>query len=298
MQEVVRSIKRRAEQHPNEPPSAIFRDEVSEVTNDEVVMSLPERNDLIRNIYRIQNKNRPENVNLLENLIIQPPYDRTRNGELFHQYDSGIDEDGDRFLLFYTEKNMERLCGSRIILCDGTFRVVPSMFFQLYSIHGVVQGYTFPLVYCLSTRKTESFYTRMLNQLISHANQLNLQLNPDIVMSDFELAFINAATICFPNSQIKGCLFHFTQSIWRQTVMKGLKRQYTEVPEIRNVIQRLLALPFIPVQDVFDVFDETASNIPETEFEEQLEDLMSKGLIFVGDVGIQDLDLTFGAVMI
>lgn len=154
VQEVVRSIKRRAEQHPNAPPSAIFRDEVSEITNQDVIMSLPERNDLIRNINRHQNKNRPPTVNILENLTIQPPYDKTKNGNQFLQYDSGVDEHGDRFILFYTEANLQRLCGTRILLCDGTFATVPSMFYQLYSIHGLVHGYTFPLIYCLSTRKT------------------------------------------------------------------------------------------------------------------------------------------------
>lgn len=94
-------------------------------------------------------------------------------------------------------------------------------------------------------------------------------------MSDFELAFLNAAQICFPNTQIKACLFHYTQSIWRQAVLRGLKRQYSEVIEIRNVIQRLLALPFIPVQDVEEVFDEIISNTPETDFDEELEDLIS-----------------------
>lgn len=77
VQEVVRSIKRRAEQHPNAPPSAIFREEVSEVRNEEFIMTLPERNDIIRNLNRIQNRNRPPNVNLLQNLVIQPSYDET-----------------------------------------------------------------------------------------------------------------------------------------------------------------------------------------------------------------------------
>lgn len=115
----------------------------------------------------------------------------------------------------------------------------------------------------------------MLNQLIDHADRLNLRFRTEVIMSNFELAFLNAAQICFPNSKIKGCLFHYTQSIWRQTVIKGLKRQYSEVPEVRNTVQGLLALPFIPVEEIEEVFEQIVSSMGETEFEEQLEDLIS-----------------------
>lgn len=142
----MRAIKRNAEQHPNAPPTAIFRSEISKLNNqtdEEIIMNMPQRNDVIRNINRIQNRNRPLNVNALEDLEIQAPYDRTLNGERFHQYDSGTDENGDRFLLFYTVRNLERLCASRVILADGTFKTVQLQFYQLYSLHGISSGVLF-----------------------------------------------------------------------------------------------------------------------------------------------------------
>lgn len=228
-------------------------------------MSLPERNHIIRNIHRQQSKHRPSNVNSLENLVIQSPYDRTKNGDIFLQHDSGMDENGDRYILFYTRENLKKLCGSRIILCDGTFKTVPSIFFQLYSIHAVFMGYTFPLIYCLSTRKTQNFYTQMMGRIRDHASELNLHFNPQIIMSDFELAFINAARDIFPNSEVKGCLFHYTSSIWKMAVVKGLKQQYTNDQQVRDVVQRLLALPFIPINDVNDVFDQIVDSIEDSD---------------------------------
>lgn len=130
VQEIVRSIKRRAETHPNAPPAAVFLSEVSNVTDDEVLSNMPQRNDILRNINRIQNRNRPLNPNSIQNLTIQHPYTRTLTGNLFYQYDSASEEE--RFILFYTVKDLERLCQSRIIICDGTFKTVPTMFFQLY----------------------------------------------------------------------------------------------------------------------------------------------------------------------
>lgn len=152
MQEVVRAIKQRAQDHPNAPPAATFISEVSHVTNEEVITNMPQRNDTVRNIKRIQNRHGPINPHSIENLTIQHPYTRTLSGDLFYQFDSRNDKD--RFILFYTVKDLESLCQSRVMISDGTFKTVPSMFFQLYSIHGNVHGYTFPLIYCIATRKT------------------------------------------------------------------------------------------------------------------------------------------------
>lgn len=273
--EVIRTIKRTAEEHPNAPPSQIFANQVAHLSNDEVIANLPQRSDVLRNINRIQNRHRPTNPITLQELQIQAPYSRTLNGDQFVQFDSGAD-DVNRFIMFYTTRNLERLSHSRTILCDGTFKTVPSQFYQLYTIHGKVLNYVFPLVYVIATRKTEDFYSQVLNRLVIHASERNLQLNPQYILSDFEIAFMNAARSTFPNAQIKGCLFHWTQSVWRQTVLKGLKQQYGDNEIIRNTVQKLLALPFVPTNDVVDVFDNIVNEVPdELEDEEQLMDVIS-----------------------
>ena len=47
------------------------------------------------------------------------------------------------------------------ILIDGTFRYCPTFFMQLYTIHGTVNGYYMPLVYCLLPNKTQDTYRKM-----------------------------------------------------------------------------------------------------------------------------------------
>lgn len=207
--------------------------------------------------------------------MIQAPYNRTKNGDLFFQYDS-INENADdeeRFIMFYTVKDLERLCNSRIMLGDGTFKVVPNMFYQLYTFHGVVNGYTFPLVYCVCTNKSENLYRRILMRLFLHAGECNFDLNPQIILSDFELAFMNAARATFVNSSIKGCLFHFTQAIWKKTVVLGLKQQYKDDPATKNVVLEFLALPFVPVADIETVFDAIVATIQDNDEHEKLFDL-------------------------
>lgn len=42
---------------------------------------------------------------------------------------------------------------------DGTFGVVPTLYYQLYILHGYVSQKALPLVFILLTRKTEAIYT-------------------------------------------------------------------------------------------------------------------------------------------
>ena len=57
---------------------------------------------------------------------------------------------------------------------------------------------------------------------IAESNHWVLTVSPSVVMSDFELASMNAARNHFPNVRIKGCLFHFYQNIWRHVMEKGV----------------------------------------------------------------------------
>lgn len=100
VQEIVRSIKRRARELPNAPPSSIFQSQVSTVNDEEIIANMPQRADVLSNINRIQNRHRPINVRSLSELEIVAPYTLTTNGEQFLQFDSGTHDD-DRWLMFF-----------------------------------------------------------------------------------------------------------------------------------------------------------------------------------------------------
>ena len=67
VQEVVRAIKRRAADHPNAPPSTIFREEVTDIDDEEIIACLPQKNDVIWKFLEHLRKDQNEN----EVLIIQ-----------------------------------------------------------------------------------------------------------------------------------------------------------------------------------------------------------------------------------
>lgn len=130
VQEVVRSLKRKASEHPNAPPASLYRDEVAAVNDNVVIMNLPQRTEMLRTINRQQNRHRPTNPMTLAEVNVVAPYTHTINGELFLQFDSTETDvhETDRFIIFYTISRLRRLCASRLILCDGTFKTVPNLF--------------------------------------------------------------------------------------------------------------------------------------------------------------------------
>ena len=56
--------------------------------------------------------------------------------------------------------------------------------------------------------------------------------------------------------QITGCLFHYSQSLYRKVVELGYKRTYHLDAEFSLLIRCLCALAFLPVADVIEGFEE------------------------------------------
>ncbi len=85
-------------------------------------------------------------------------------------------------------------------------------------------------------------------------------------MSDFEPATIKSIKSMLPNTLHKGnfftliekiiitfligCLFHFSQAIWRQVQSKKLSTKYKEDECFRLNVKKLIALAFVPLDDI------------------------------------------------
>jgi hypothetical protein len=242
---------------PGVPPEAIIRAGLRRVEDPEVQMQLPERTALRRMVNRAQNATRPGMPANIQDIEVVHPYDRTAAGERFLHYDSGRD-DPDRILIFTTKENLRILCQSAVIFADGTFKTVPNMFLQMYSLHAEFREHVFPLVYCLTARKTELTYFTIYSEVTRICDQYHFLLSPATVMQDYELAAMNAAQRVFPNASIKGCLFHFSQSMWRKINSAGLRDAFVDPEDstIRDSFRELVGLAFVPLEEVGQRFDE------------------------------------------
>lgn len=107
-------------------------------------------------------------------------------------------------------RNQER------IFIDGTFKIVPEQFCQLYTVHGKFMNQLFPFIFALLPSKSQYIYEQFWKNLKQASHALNISLDIKEIFSDFEASAINAVSTIFPTSIVKGCYFHFTQSIWRK----------------------------------------------------------------------------------
>jgi len=90
---------------------------------------------------------------------------------------------GDRFLLpspdkdlliFATDENIRTLASCNLWLMDGTFKCVPSVFSQLYTIHGEIGERVVPLMFAYLPKKQAATYRLMFQRLFAFATLLGV----------------------------------------------------------------------------------------------------------------------------
>ena len=192
-----------------------------------------------------------------EEIVIPDEYKVTSRGEDFLLYDGGDDEN--RILLFSTHRNLQVLETSSHWFCDGTFKVVPSVFYQLFTIHALTADRILPCVYALLPNKQQTTYENLFRQV----KALNPELSPTSIMIDFENAIKNALHTVFPDITIQGCFYHLSQAIYRKVQNEGLQVQYQNDVDLNMCIRSMAALAFVPVNDIVESFETFSDNIPE-----------------------------------
>ncbi|KAL4136166.1 hypothetical protein QTP88_007730 [Uroleucon formosanum] len=147
---------------------------------------------------------------------------------------------------------------------DGTFKTVPNIFLQLYTIHASVgtkiNNKILPLVYDLMTSKSEQCYEQLFEGLISICDDYGYELLPKCIINDFEKAAINAVSNIFPECEQTGCFFHLGQSIRRKIQSSGLVTHYGNDIEFALKLRCLWSLAFLPPEQIPDAFDNLSAN--------------------------------------
>ena len=126
----------------------------------------------------------PPNPTNVSGIVIPDEYKQytTNNGESenFVIADSGQSED--RIIIFGRESWTDMLLDSDVRYADGTFRLAPPLFAQVYVILAKKHGGVHPILYALLPNKRRSTYVRMFLMLHDKIRGLN----PRAIMCDFE----------------------------------------------------------------------------------------------------------------
>ena len=76
---------------------------------------------------------------------------------------------------------------------------------------------------------------------------MGLEVDTQKVLTDFELVLQQSIAISFPQAEKKGCLFYYSQAIWRKVQSLELQKLYHEDEEFRAFINSVIALVFVPL---------------------------------------------------
>ena len=197
---------------------------------------------------------KPKNLESVDE--IPEPLKLTHSGDTFLYFDSGKSDS--RVLVFATLPALDLLSQSEICHCDGTFSVAPDLFYQVYTIHGVIENAVIPLVYALLPNKTQDTYEKLFGCLEQFGKK---------VVIDFEAAVRNAIKKMQPDTEIQFCFFHLGQAVWRNVQKLGFSRKYMDDDEFRLNVKKMICLAFVPIDDVIFAFEALRKEDPSEEFQ-------------------------------
>ena len=177
-----------------------------------------------------------------------------------------------RLLVFCAKTELVTLHQSEYLICDGTFEMSPQCAYQLYTVHGYVRGEGLPLLYAILPNKTTETYVEMFQALRSaltaaFGNTGSIRY----MLTDYELAAINAIHRVFPEVAVKGCTFHFRQAVLRRIKHEGLQKVYdsdTSYPQLRNWMRYLMSLCLLPafaIPHIWNALEVPPESIPEVD---------------------------------
>ena len=139
---------------------------LQEIQNDVATqMNLSPQETIVKSL----NRNKRKLANALPHIPHGKDFQITEEFKDFVAFDKGKDEP-ERFIIFALTEMLLMLESTKDVwLGDGTFKQCPDMFYQLYTIHITIGGYSPPCIYALLPNKTEKTYhdfTQALPRLI------------------------------------------------------------------------------------------------------------------------------------
>ncbi|RNA02866.1 hypothetical protein BpHYR1_021018, partial [Brachionus plicatilis] len=189
----------------------------------------------------------PKNSSLLDIKNDQKTILINGEQEMFLRFDNE-DKNKNRILLFISSTGIEILQKAEEYHLDGTFKIAAQQFYQILTVHAVIDKTTYVCAYIFLENKSTLTYIIALEQLRNICFPKNLKK----VMVDFESALMKSIISVFPDVTLKGCWFHFTKAIRKKICLLGLKIIYSNDYKFRFWVKRFMALALIPIDKIKD----------------------------------------------
>ncbi|CAF1274580.1 unnamed protein product [Rotaria magnacalcarata] len=155
-------------------------------------------------------------------------------------------------IILSSDDDLDRLSNSEFWHADGTFKIASHLFYQLYTIHGVICGRSFPSVYCIISGKSEEIYGEIFDVMMQHISQ-----RPISITTDYEKAVHNVIKKNFRRQQ-----FRVVSSILNSP--HGLQKLFVDDRQVRRYLKIFGCLALIPEQFVIEEFEKLQVDSPDS----------------------------------
>ena len=85
-----------------------------------------------------------------------------------------------RIIIYATDDSFKKLCETDTVQMDGTFYTCPSIFTQLYTIHGIINSKVYSLAYVFLPNKSRDTYLEMFRMLQNKAIDRQMVFAPAV----------------------------------------------------------------------------------------------------------------------
>lgn len=244
-------------------PCQVIR-QVIDAQPEGIAKRLPKKGAMTKKVGRTQKKDTHPNPRTLVGLEIPDEYTKTIEGTKFLA--KAIVEGDNSLFIFMSEKSLKYLRNAEFWICDGTFKTVPELFYQLYTIHALVgpgqNKHVFPLAYCLMSGKSEELYTALFKEIDLLAEESGYEIFTKLVIADFEKASMNAVRSVFGDVEVNGCYFHFRQCLMKKLNEMDLRDRYCFDLIFWLKVNQVAALAFLPPEEIPGAFAQLLSFLP------------------------------------
>ncbi|XP_064117591.1 uncharacterized protein LOC135223014 [Macrobrachium nipponense] len=259
--EIKTSLKRRAGESQDQPATII--NSCTENVSQATLGALPKLDAMKQIVRRKRNKMdlAPSNPIRARELVIPEEYKNyvKNNGESENVLiaDSGYEDE--RIMIFGRQSWTAFLLDSEVWYADGTFKLAPPLFAQVYVIMARRHGGVHPVLYALLPNKRHATYVRKFQMMSDEIPGLN----PSRISCDFEQAAISAMEECFPGVVIQGCFFHLAHNVHKQLKQIGLRVLYNNDSEFALKAKMIVALCFMPIPHLDTYIDALSEDLPQ-----------------------------------
>ena len=172
-----------------------------------------------------------------------------------NENDQNDDNELSKIVLFATNQTLKILADARAISVDGTFKMAPKLWKQLFIVCAEVPGGVWlPCAFGLLPDKKESTYIKFFYRLKEALVKINCELSAVYIMRDFELAIANSLETVWPEIQQKGCHFHMAKAIWKRISDAGLKSAYSQKgnDSLVEIVVSAIGMAYVPIEMIHD----------------------------------------------